>query len=192
MIKPCPSFPGYSATDDCVVVSHRRRGTGSQRGSISVIDSAFSFKLKQRITPKGYVNVGIVMPSGKARSVGVHQMVADAFHGPCPSGMQVRHLNGNQKDNRPANLKYGTAQDNANDRMLHGTYLGGSNHHNAKLTGGQASAVRRRRRNGEKVKDLAADFNVSISTIESIIYGLSYKPSGVEFKRIEGEDHETD
>lgn len=98
MIKQCPSFPGYSATDDCRIISHRRRGKGKQRG----------------------------------------------------------------------------------------TYLGGSNHPGSKLTGGQAAQIRRRRRCGEKVKDLAADFQVSTSTIESIIYGRSYKPAAVEFKRIEG------
>lgn len=186
MIKPCSSFPGYSATDDCRVISHRRRGKGKQSGSISLIDSDFRFELKQSSSPKGYLNVSISFGSGKARPIGVHQLVADAFHGPCPAGLQVRHLNGNPKDNRPENLKYGTAKENAEDRMRHGTYLGGSNHPGAKLTGGQAAQIRHRRRCGEKVKDLAADFRVSTSTIESIIYGKSYKPAGIEFKRVEG------
>jgi len=185
MIKPCPSFTGYSVKDDCRVISHRRRGKGKQRGSVSLIDAEFSFELKQRETPKGYLTVSISFESGKSRAVGVHQLVADAFHGARPHKLQVRHLNGNPKDNRPENLKYGTPKDNADDRMRHGTYLGGSNHHRSKMTEGQAAEIRRRRRCGEKVKSLAADFHVSISTIESIIYGRSYKPAAEEFKRVE-------
>ncbi|MBK0095230.1 HNH endonuclease [Erwinia sp. S63] len=185
MNKSCPSFTGYSATDDCRVISHRRRGKGKQRGSVSSIDSEFQFELKQAASPKGYLTVSVSFESGKSRPVGVHQLVADAFHGPCPHGCQVRHLNGNPKDNRPSNLRYGTARENAADRMNHGTYLGGSNHPGAKLTGGQAAQIRRRRRCGEKVKDLAADFHVSTSTIESIIYGRSYKPATTEAKRSE-------
>jgi len=187
MIKQCPSYPGYSATDDLKIISHRRRGVGSQRGSKPCLDHNFMFELKQQITAKGYMNVGIILGSGKKASIGVHRMVSDAFHGPCPAGLQVRHLNGNPKDNRPENLKYGTAKENAEDRMKHGTYLGGSNHYGAKLSGGKAAEIRCRRRRGEKVKALAEEFKVSTSTIESIIYGKSYKPTAIEFKRVEGE-----
>jgi hypothetical protein len=187
MIKPCPSYPGYSATDDCRVISHRRRGSGKQRGSVSSIDPEFSYYLTQCKKDKGYLNVSISFETGKSRSVGVHQLVADAFHGPCPTGLQVRHLNGDPKDNRPVNLAYGTAKENAGDRMRHGTYPGGSNHSGAKLTDCQAAQIRNRRHGGEKVKDLAAYYCVSTSTIESIIYGKSYKPSVIEFKRVEAQ-----
>lgn len=190
MIRQCVSYPGYSATDDCKIISHRRKGTGTQRGSVPCIDLSFSFELKQQETGKGYMNVGIMLPTGKAGSVGVHRLVSDAFHGPCPNGLQVRHLNGNPKDNRPNNLRYGTAKENADDRMKHGTYLGGSSHHGSKLTSGQATQIRVRRRHGEKVRDLASDFNVSTSTIESIIYGKSYKPALIEFKRAQEQSND--
>lgn len=127
-----------------------------------------------------------MLPTGKSRPVGVHQLVADAFHGPCPHGLVVRHLNGVPSDNSPENLKYGTNAENAEDRKRHGTYLGGSNHHSAKLTGSQAVAIRTGRRRGARVKDLAAEFGVSVATIESIIYNRSYLAPGVEFKRVTG------
>lgn len=191
-MRPCPSYPGYSATTDGRVISHRRRGfrTGPFRGgSESRIDPSHTYELSQFTTKKGYKTVGISFPNGKSRPVGVHQLVADAFLGPCPEGLQVRHLNGVPSDNRPDNLRYGTHHDNARDRQVHGTYLGGSNHHNAKLTAGQASTIRRRRRLGEKVLDLAVEYGVSVSTIESIIYGKSYRSSSVEFRRIEEAAH---
>jgi len=183
-MKSCPSFPGYSATNDCRVFSHRRRGKGIQRGSVSTIDPEFAYELAQQTTSKGYKTVSAMLSNGKSRPVGVHQLVADAFHGPRPDGLVVRHLNGVPSDNAPGNLKYGTDAENADDRKRHGTYLGGSNHHNAKLTGGQAVAIRTRRRAGARVKDLAAEFGVSVPTIESIIYNRSYLAPGVEFKRV--------
>lgn len=50
----------------------------------------------------------------------VHRLIALAFHGPCPPGMQVRHLNGVPDDNRPGNLRYGTAAENKQDQAVHG------------------------------------------------------------------------
>jgi len=179
-LKPCPSFPGYSATEDGRIISHRRRGVrllGSVGGTRSCIDPTHCYELKTTRTPKGYLTVSIVLPSGKTRPVGVHQLVADAFHGPAPVSTQVRHLNGITADNRFGNLKHGTSLENAQDRQRHGTYLGGSNHHNAKLAPGDAAAIRRRRRLGESIKSLAIAYRVSVSTIESVVSGKSYRPA---------------
>lgn len=42
----------------------------------------------------------------------VHVLVARAFHGPKPIGMEVLHLNHDPADNRPQNLVYGTRSEN--------------------------------------------------------------------------------
>jgi hypothetical protein len=185
-MKPCPSFPGYSATENGDIISHRIRGTriAGHIGTMVNIDKNFCHTLSQFTTKKGYKTLSIRLESGRTRSIRAHQMVADAFYGPCPSGLQVRHINGIPFDNSPKNLCYGTAQENADDRHRHGTYLGGSNHKNAKLTGGQAVSIRTKRRLGEKVKSLAKEFDVSVPTIEAIIYGRSYRASLVYFKRV--------
>jgi len=52
----------------------------------------------------------------------VHQLVADAFLGPRPAGMEVRHRNGNKVDNRATNLEHGTRSDNMLDAVRHGTH----------------------------------------------------------------------
>jgi hypothetical protein len=52
---------------------------------------------------------------------GVHQLVLAAFVGPCPDGMEVRHLNGSRSDNRLSNLSYGTVRQNRLDQQIHGT-----------------------------------------------------------------------
>lgn len=51
----------------------------------------------------------------------VHQLVAEAFHGPRPAGKVVRHLNGKGHDNRAENLLWGTNSENQSDSMRHGT-----------------------------------------------------------------------
>jgi hypothetical protein len=59
--------------------------------------------------------------NGKMRGFYAHQLVMLAFVGPCPEGMEVRHLNGVPGDNRVQNLRYGTAKENSQDSILHGT-----------------------------------------------------------------------
>ena len=50
----------------------------------------------------------------------VHALVARTFLG-LPEGRQVRHLNGDKRDNRLENLAYGTQSDQEQDKILHGT-----------------------------------------------------------------------
>lgn len=59
--------------------------------------------------------------SPERRSCYVHALVLEAFVGPRPAGMHVRHLNGNSLDNRLENLRWGTPAENAQDRVRHGT-----------------------------------------------------------------------
>jgi HNH endonuclease/NUMOD4 motif len=51
----------------------------------------------------------------------VHRLVLGAFVGPCPEGMECRHLNGDRADNRLENLAWGTPHENGMDRLRHGT-----------------------------------------------------------------------
>ena len=173
-LQPCPSFPGYSVSADGRVFSHRRRGCRSNgsRGSKENIDPNHTYELAQNEDRKGYLRVSIRV-NRAVRPVGVHQMVLDAFLGARPLGCVSRHLDGNPKNNRPENLAYGTHSDNARDRIAHGRYAAGERHHNAKLTDRQAGEIKALRAEGRKVKDLALTYRVSVSVIESIIYGKS-------------------
>lgn len=59
--------------------------------------------------------------------------VCTAFHGEKPSGAMVLHANDISDDDRPENLRWGTAKDNAVDRVKN-LKMFGSNHSNSKLT----------------------------------------------------------
>jgi hypothetical protein len=55
----------------------------------------------------------------------MHVVVMLTFVGPCPEGMEIRHLNGISTDCRLDNLAYGTPTQNMTDNVTHGK------HHNA-------------------------------------------------------------
>lgn len=70
---------------------------------------------------RGYHHVSIPAPCGGLTVAKVYRLVAAAFLGPQPPGMHVRHINGDSWDNSVGNLCYGTAKDNAQDSIRHGT-----------------------------------------------------------------------
>jgi hypothetical protein len=51
----------------------------------------------------------------------VHSLVALAFLGPCPEGLECCHWDGDPGNNRPGNLRWDTSSANLLDRQRHGT-----------------------------------------------------------------------
>lgn len=185
--RPCPNYPGYSATADGRVFSNRRRRklVGRHGGSEAFIDPTYWRELRGTESPKGYVVVGT--RGSRTRRAGVHQLVMDAFGSQAPAeGLQVRHLDDDPKNNHISNLAWGTHADNAADRKRNGGYAAGSHHPNAKLSQADVHAIRSLRQQRVKVKELAKRFCVSVATIEGVISGRSYKP--VSFKVISPAD----
>lgn len=68
----------------------------------------------------GYMQIGLRISHAARNTVSVHRLVASAFIGPCPSGMEVLHSNGECDDNRLENLRYGTRGENVEDTIRHG------------------------------------------------------------------------
>jgi len=62
---------------------------------------------------------GMVLGRGRPRLV--HRLVMLAFVGPCPSGHEVAHNDGNRRNNALSNLRYATPKENAADKNRHGT-----------------------------------------------------------------------
>lgn len=76
---------------------------------------------------KGYLRVNLFRENIGATCY-IHQLMMEAFVGPAPLGLLIRHLNGDQSDNRLPNLCYGTDSENQLDTVRHGT------HHNSRKT----------------------------------------------------------
>lgn len=127
--------------------------------------------LSQRIH-KGYWRVTLTDTAGR-RPKPVHQLVAEAWHGPRPPGQVTRHLNGDPLDNRASNLAYGTPAANYADSCRHGTASTGR----AKLTHEKAAEMRRlytRARQTAEMR-LAEQFDVSLYTVQAVVSGRRWR-----------------
>lgn len=71
---------------------------------------------------RGYRLVGLRTSDGRSVSRTVHRLVALAFLGEPPPGLQVRHLDGDKLNNTVSNLTYGTASQNILDQVAHGKH----------------------------------------------------------------------
>lgn len=176
-MRPCPSFPGHSATENGIILSHRVRAYVKGRvGSISVIDQSYCKELKTFNHQDGYLLVH-VFNGVKWRIYGVHQVVADAFLGPRPGKHEVRHLDGDPTNNRPSNLLYGTHAENEADKKVHGTHKTGVDHHQSRWTQSNIDEIFSMRKDRVRVIDVASHFGCTLSTIENVLYSRKYAPS---------------
>ena len=118
----------------------------------------------------GYGIIGL----SDGASLRIHVVTCEHFHGPNPNGLLCLHsrVDGTPCVNstcfNPRHLRWGTAQDNMDDRTAHGHGCAGSRNPNAKLTEEAVIAIRRRRAGGEKGTDLAAEYGVTPAAISKI------------------------
>jgi hypothetical protein len=115
----------------------------------------------------------------------VHRLVLDAFVGPCPEGMEARHLNGNSMDNRLENLAWSTHAVNMADKFRHGTVARGSKsapknpargqgHGRAKLSESDVMRVLELISSGHRDVEIAAWFSISRHAIRLIRIGHNW------------------
>lgn len=74
--------------------------------------------LKPGKASHGYYTVSF----GRNNSKTVHSLVALAFIGPCPKGMEILHIDGSRTNNALSNLRYGTRTENILDAIKHGSW----------------------------------------------------------------------
>lgn len=133
---------------------------------------------KQAHNPIGYILKSYPNPSGypthrlssnnKARTVLLHRLVLFAFVGPCPKGMETRHLNGDRKDSRLPNLAWGTSKQNAYDRELHGTTTRGVKNGRAKLDESEVIEIRNLISQGLTNSQIASLYSIHHDHVYSI------------------------
>lgn len=104
-------------------VSNRGQVRSVERTATDSIGRTYTYK--SRVLQVGHHGLGYehvsLCKEGTETSRSVHRIVLDAFVGPRPSKVDVRHLDGNPTNNRLENLRYGTRSENNHDKKTHGT-----------------------------------------------------------------------
>lgn len=133
----------------------------------------------RRLTPyvdqHGYERIMISRLGRKAWLV--HHLVLSTFIGSCPRGKQCRHLDGDRRNNRIDNLAWGTAKENGEDRVRHGTATQREceQNHRAKLDESLVREIRHRSRDGESNVAIAAALGVTRQAVYMVVSGRSWK-----------------
>lgn len=117
---PIPGFEGhYEVSDHGRIRSLDRRGLDGRRLVGRV--------MRQTMSAAGYRHVNLVRDGAHYTQL-VHRAVLLAFVGPCPKGMETRHLDNDPANNARTNLEWSTHSTNNRDRVAAGM------HHNAAKT----------------------------------------------------------
>jgi len=98
-------------------------------------------------------------------------LVAAAFVGLRPEGMEVRHWDGDPVNDRADNLVYGTPTENTEDRLRHGRAFAGERHPNARLSAEDVATIRA---SSASRHELAAQFGVHHGHIYNIRAGRKW------------------
>lgn len=102
----------------------------------------------------------------------VHRLVAMAFYGDLSDTNIVCHIDDNQFNNKPENLKWSTYSENTKDSIKNGSYcyMRGELNGMAKLTDSQRIEIKKSYtgKRGEQTA-LSKEYNVSVSLINIIV-----------------------
>lgn len=116
---------------------------------------------------------------GRRKKFLVHRLILLTFIGECPKGMECCHNDGDGLNNKLENLRWDTAANNQMDRYKHGTItygcLIGSAHPCSVLKEEDILYIRSTPNYKGKCTEMAKKYNVAMSTISSILQGLTWK-----------------
>lgn len=164
-----PNWPAYEVSDQGRVRGH---WTNSLREGLREIGSESILLSPDEVM--GYFQVTLYH-FGLCKRFKVHKLVLETFVGPCPPGMEARHLDGNRKRNYLSNLCWGTKKENQKDRLIHGTSVLGSGNGRALLSEEDVKEIKRLLRKNElTVTEIAEQFCVKRSVIYDIKQGRSW------------------
>ena len=160
--RDIPGYEGKYQASNLGRVRSLDRRVGICHGATRLMRGRILKPAGSKRNPHLYVVLGHGAPGSP-----VHQLVARTFLGPCPTGQEVRHLDGDPLNNRADNLAYGTRTENILDVYR----VGGAWR---KLTVDQVLEIRNRLQNGERGIDLAREYGVGQSCISAVKTGRTY------------------
>lgn len=130
--------------------------------------------LKPLINSQGYLMVMLCNRSFRKRCY-IHRLVLIAFRGYPFSSEETRHLDDVKTNNWLSNLRWGTKEENWEDRRLYGNNLQGEGNGKSKLRTLDVLVIRKGYRKRVNVKVLSKKFKVSVAQIHRIVNYKSWK-----------------
>lgn len=116
--RPVPSYEGIYEVSDQGRIRSLSRFITERTGTVRRHDERI---LRLQMNSNGYL-VFDAHRDDHRRTLHVHQVVLLAFVGPPKQGQEVLHGNGNRRDPRLSNLRYGSHAENVADQVRHGTH----------------------------------------------------------------------
>jgi hypothetical protein len=130
----------------------------------------------------GYRIISARIKKLKYRVIGVHQLIALTFIGPCPKDKQVNHKDLNRSNNYIGNLEYVTGKQNIRHAVIHGRKLGNRVSYykrprsSYKLSFNKATKIRELYKTKKySMKDLGNKFSCCPQTICNVINSSTWK-----------------
>ena len=123
-----------------------------------------------KVTPKGYGDL-----SFEGERTRAHRWAYRAWVGPIPEGAKILHSCDNPPCIEPTHLRPGTDAENMQDALDRNRRPVGPLNYNAVLTEGQVVEILRRHSDGEGVRPLAREFQVTTGAIGGIVYGKTWR-----------------
>lgn len=166
--RSIPGLPGYEA---------------SSEGRIRTIEHRI---LKQeyggRNTDYPRVTISAKRTLGFSKRFTVHALVAKAFLGECPAGLEHNHKDGDKSNARPENLEFVTRSQNQQHSVdvLGKPSQQGMKHGMARLTDTDVITIHGERLRGASLADLSRRFGIGQPTVSMICRGRIWKHLGLK------------
>jgi hypothetical protein len=173
-------FPGYEVSDlgrvrSCRVMGGRRQPGEPSKGALRPPRLSGSWHLLKPYRMKNGYRMVTFWREGRPHYRKIHRLVLEVFVGPCPEGMEARHVGSNDRsDNRLANLAWGTPKENGEDQVRHGTTQTGEKAAKNKLKTEQVLEILKLR-GKESIARVADRYKVCRTTIRYIWQGVTWK-----------------
>lgn len=124
----------------------------------------------------GYLRLTLYKYPNQLKAFSVHRLVCSTFNSSTYfPGAYALHKNNVRSDNRACNLYWGTQVQNMQDKVDAGNTIRGEQHHSAKLTCIKVQEIRRKRRNGVTLREIAEDYGISIPACDNIVKDKTWK-----------------
>lgn len=156
-------YEGLYQVSECGNVRRIAGGQGARVGEKKLVDNGH------------YLKVTLSKNNKQAQRY-VHTLVAHAFIGPCPEGLEVNHKDTNKRNNLFTNLEYVTPLQNTQHAIANGRWRHGGEHNgNSRLTAPQVEEIRALDAQGVPRREVSMRYGIKRHTISQIVSGHRWR-----------------